>query len=69
MTRRKSRDQLAMIQPTHEPERVVCLSQHPADSSVKCRRLAGHSGDHSAFTYSVRTPTLWSQSHDERNSQ
>ena len=52
-------NQLAMIQPTHAPEGAICLAPHPGDPGVKCRRLAGHDGEHSAFTYSIRTPTTW----------
>jgi len=52
--------QLAMLNPTHQPEGAVCLSQHPTDPKVKCRRLAGHDGDHSSYTNSIRTPETWS---------
>lgn len=36
-----------------------CSEPHPDEQYVWCRRQPGHTGQHAAFVFSIRTPTAW----------
>lgn len=45
----------------HEPLTVelFCLERRPG-GGVRCRRLRGHDGDHSAYKWHINQPETWS---------
>jgi hypothetical protein len=39
---------------------------HPLGGPVQCRCLPGHSGDHAAYVFSIRTPETWPNTESDR---
>jgi hypothetical protein len=38
---------------------AFCSAPHPFKAGNACRRIAGHDGDHSAYTDSIAMPETW----------
>lgn len=51
---------MTRISPEGVNDEIFCGSRRPGKGwPVACRRLAGHAGYHSAYTFAVSLPTVW----------
>jgi hypothetical protein len=41
-----------------------CNSPHPTDRYTSCKRISGHDGDHTAYTFRISTLETWASTRD-----